>query len=117
MWHHKAHRKLGRKLKLRRALIRSLLHNLILNERMRTSEARAKEIRPRIEKLITTARQPTVARRRSVAALLGGDAEATKKLFAVIAPKYQSRPGGYTRILKVGRRLSDGRPEVIISFV
>ncbi len=117
MRHHDNNRKFGRKRKVRTAFMRSLARNLILNEKIITTEARAKSLRPYIEKLITHAREDTVAKRRLVSATLGNDTEATKKLFAEIGPRYKERNGGYTRIVKVGVRQGDAAVKAFIGFV
>ena len=102
MRHLKRGRKFGRERKLRRSLIRSLLNNFIKAEKITTTEAKAKEIRPLVEKLITRAKKDTVSNRRLVAKTLAP--AQVKKLFGEIAPRYAERKGGYTRIIKLGRR-------------
>lgn len=116
MRHHVANRKLQRETGQRRALLRSLAANLILRGRITTTEAKAKEVRKFVEPLITTARQGTVTSRRLVAARLGTTTR-TKKLCDDIAPKYKDRTGGYTRIVKIGRRPGDHSPMALIEFV
>ncbi len=101
----------------RTALMRSLARSLILHERISTTEAKAKELRPMIEKIITHGREDTVANRRLVSMRLGGDVEATKKVFTALAPRYASRPGGYTRIIKRSITATDGRKTAYIAFV
>lgn len=115
MKHLKKGRKLGRKRKVRRSLIRLILNSLIEKEKIATTEAKAKEIRPLIEKMITMAKKDTVSNRRLLAKTLG--AKQVKKIFADIAPRYAERKGGYTRILKLRRRLGDASPMAIIEFV
>jgi large subunit ribosomal protein L17 len=116
MRHLKKGRKFGRKRKLRRSLLRSLLNNLVKAEKIKTSEAKAKEIRPLIEKLTTTAKKDTLSNRRRLAKTLG--TEQVKKIFKDIAPRYSQRKGGYTRIVKLGKRKSgDASPMAIIEFV
>ncbi len=117
MLHHSKVKKLGRERKVRRALMRSLAHNLILEGKMITTEAKAKSLRPFIERLVTVAREDTVANRRLVSARLGNDARATSKLFVEIGPKYKDRPGGYVRIVRVGTRAGDGATKAFIGFV
>jgi len=109
-------RKFGREKNQRHALMRSLARNLIRDGRIRTTEAKAKELRPYIEKLVTKARTVTVASRRLVDSRLMGVTE-TKKLFDVIAPKYAKRAGGYTRIVKLPNRDLDGSKMALIEFV
>lgn len=117
MKHHKAIRKFGRKRNVRNALVRSLAISLVRHGRIQTTEAKAKELRPYIESLVTKAKVDTVANRRLVASRLINQADETKKLFAEIAPKYKETQGGYTRITKLGARLSDAAPMAIIEFV
>ena len=116
MRHRKKGRKFGRIKKVRKALFRSLLRSLILKERIRTTEAKAKEVRPKIERLITKAKKNTLASRREVLMDMA-DEVSTKKIFSQIAPKFRERPGGYTRIIKLPRRRSDNAKMAIIEFV
>jgi len=99
----------------RKALLKSLIRSLVIHERISTTEAKAKEIRPLVEKLVTRARTDTVANRRVVASRIG-DADAVKKLFTAIAPRYKNRQGGYTRIVKRVVK-ADGRKNAYIAFV
>ena len=108
-------RKFSRKKGPRKALLKSLANNLFLHEKMKTTEAKAKEIRSIAEKMITRAKTGTVANRRVL--LSGLDAKIVKKLVDEIAPKYKERHGGYTRITKLGPRNSDGAPMVIIELI
>ena len=117
MRHQSKGRAFGRPSNQRTALMRSLARSLILHERISTTEAKAKELRPFIEKIVTRGRTDTVANRRLVASRLGGDDEAVKKVFSSIAPRYASRLGGYTRIVKRSVTASDGRKTAYISFV
>lgn len=117
MKHHNKTRALGRERKVRTALLRSLARNLIHEEKMITTEAKAKTLRPVIEKLITRAKEDTVANRRVIYSRLGNDDRATKKLFATIAPRYKERAGGYTRIVRVGVREGDGAVKAFIGLV
>lgn len=116
MKHRVAGRKFGRNKDQRRALFKGLAISLILNERITTTEAKAKTIRPVVEKLVTMARTDTEHHRRLVMARLG-DELATKKLFEVIAPRYDGQNGGYTRIYKIGIRRGDAAPVSMIEFV
>jgi large subunit ribosomal protein L17 len=118
MRHHKANRKFGRTTDQRTALIRSLVRGLILEDKIETTLARAKEIRPVVEKLITRAKNPTLAARRQIMSALGThDLTATKKLLETLGPKFQERVGGYTRITKLPVRASDAAPKAVIEFV
>lgn len=117
MRHHDRNRKFGRKSAQRRALMRSLAHNLILEGKIITTEAKAKSLRPYVERLVTHAKTDTVAKRRLIAARLGNDVMATTKLFTEIGPRYKERPGGYLRIVRVGQRAGDGAVEAFIGFV
>lgn len=107
----------GRPRKGRRALLRSLARSLVLEERIATTEAKAKELRPFVERLVTHAKKNTLASRRIVLARLG-DEPAARKLFGTLAPRYGGRTGGYTRIVKRSRRGgSDARKLAVIAFV
>jgi large subunit ribosomal protein L17 len=100
----------------RKSLIRNQVAALILNGRIRTTETRAKAIRPVAEKLITLGKQGDLAARRQAAAVLNNPA-AVKHLFEEVAPKYAERQGGYTRILRVGVRRGDAAPIAQIELV
>ena len=117
MKHHKSQRKFGRVRKVRTALLRSLVRNLVLHERIETTIAKARELRPHVEKLITVAQKDTLASRRLITARLGNDTEVSKKLHEVLAPRYKERPGGYTRISKLGTFEDAKRDKAIIEFV
>lgn len=107
------HRKSGQ----RRALMRSLTRSLILEERISTTEAKAKALRPVAERLVTYAKKNTVASRRLAKSKIGSD-EAVKKLFETIGPRYSDRSGGYTRIVKRTKRgANDARKLAYIAFV
>lgn len=107
MRHQKAGYKLGRPTHERVALYRSLMSAIIRHERITTTHVKAKAVQRHVEKLITLSRQPTVHHRRLALADLP-DKTAVEKLFAEIGPRYVNRPGGYTRITKVGNRKGDG---------
>lgn len=102
MKHHKGGRTLGRRKGQRVALLRSLARSLVLHEKLTTTTARAKELRPFVEELVTRAKKSTLSSRRSVQSRLGSP-EATKKLHDTFAARYAQRAGGYTRIVKLGR--------------
>src|SRR3989344_2115315 len=116
MRHRHKGRSFGRPKNQRGALLRSLARSLVLHERISTTEAKAKELRPVMEKLVTRSRVDTVASRRLVMARLH-DAAATKKLFTAIGPRYKERKGGYLRIVKRSATASDGRKQAYIAFV
>lgn len=116
MRHNKAHKKLGRTSSHRRALFRNQLSSLIEHERIRTSLAKAKALRPIAEKLITRGKDDSVHARRMVARWVP-DRTLIKKVFDDIAPRFADRPGGYLRIVKLGHRLGDGAEEAILELV
>jgi len=117
MRHHNTTRKFGRDKTQKRALLNSLALNLIVREKIKTTEPKAKELRPFIEKLITQAKKGDLATRRLIIAKLSNRRQEVKKLFDIIAPKYVDKKGGYTRVLKLGARKSDGAKMVVIEFV
>ncbi len=117
MRHQVKGRKFNRVKKVRTALVRSLASNLILREKITTTEPKAKEIRPYVEKLVTKAKKDTLANRRTVIEKIGQDKKVIVKLFAELGPRFNERHGGYTRITKLGRRISDGSPMAVIEFV
>jgi len=116
MKHHSKIRKLGRTRNVRNALIRSLAEALIRNGKIKTTEAKAKELRPFIEKLVTKAKKGDLASIRLVTAKLAGTGRANK-LISEIAPKFKDRNGGYTRVIKLPARGGDGSAMAIIEFV
>jgi large subunit ribosomal protein L17 len=117
MRHRKAGRKLGRNASHRLALMRNLSRALVEHERIITTVEKAKELRPFIEKLITLAKKGTLHARRLVIARLQ-DNEAVSKLFKEIGPRFATRPGGYTRIIKRHeRRLGDGGRTAFIELL
>jgi len=116
MRHQKAGRKFGRNPAQRKALLRQLAISMILHERITTTEAKAKELRPVVEKLVTIARQDSEFHRRLIMSKIDHQL-ATAKLFEVVAPRYETTPGGYTRISKLGQRRGDAAPMALIEFV
>lgn len=110
-------RKFGRKKNQRVALMKGLVHSLIRREKIKTTEAKAKELRPYMEKLVTMAKKGDTASRRLLLARLMNRRPEVTKLMADIAPKYTDRKGGYTRITKLAPRKSDGSPMAYIEFV
>ena len=114
---HSKPRSFNRPANQRRALLRSLARSLVIHERISTTEAKAKELRPFVEKLVTYGKRGTLASRRLAIAKLG-DVAATKKIFDTIAPRYADRKGGYTRIVKRTKRgANDARKLAYILFV
>ncbi len=107
MRHLKSHRKLGMRSDHRDAALRNMASSFLVNEKIQTTLMRAKELRPIVEKLITKGREGTLASRRALEAYLYGD-EAAKKVCTELADRFKSRPGGYTRIVKLGMRFGDG---------
>jgi len=108
-------RKLKRVAKQRRALLRGLATHLILHEKIETTQAKAKELRPFVEQLITCAKQETLHKKRLASRTLSN--QAARKLIVDIAPRYKERPGGYTRIIKSRTRKGDAALMAIIKFV
>ncbi len=115
MQHNRAGRKLGRTSAHRKALFRNQLTSLFLHERIQTTISKAKELRPLAEKLVTLGKRGGLHARRL--ALRDVTQDATKRLFDEIAPRFATRPGGYTRILKLGQRQGDAAEKAIIEFV
>lgn len=111
------YRKLGVDNKHRRSMLANLTISLIMNERITTTETRAKEVRRCCEKMITYAKNGSLVSRRKAAAFLMNNKEATKKLFEEISPRYEQRNGGYTRILKLDERRGDDALMAIIELV
>lgn len=108
-------RKLHREKDQRRALLNSLASSLVIHERIKTTEAKAKELSPFIEKKITRAKKGDIVSRRLL--LKNFSQDIVKKLVTDIAPKYKERKGGYTRVVKLGIRKSDGAKMAIIELV
>ncbi len=117
MRHHNANRKFGRERNVRKALLRSLTRELIIRDRITTTEAKAKELRPIIEGLVTKARKDTLHAKRMVTSTVGNERTTANKLLKDIAPRMKERAGGYTRIIKLPRRKSDGSKMAVIEFV
>jgi large subunit ribosomal protein L17 len=116
MRHKSGGRKLQRTSAHRTALFRNMSASLIKHEQITTTLAKAKELRPYVEKLVTLAKRGGLANRRLAMSRLMDDAQLTK-LFDVLAERYKDRNGGYTRIIKAGIRASDAAPMAIIEFV
>ena len=117
MRHHDANRKFGRSVNQRRALLKGLAASLIEHGRIVTTEAKAKELRPSIEKMVTKAKNPTLAARRLLLSGFYNNEIVVNKLISDIAPRYTERAGGYTRIIKLAPRKSDASPMAVIEFV
>jgi large subunit ribosomal protein L17 len=116
MRHKVAGRKLGRSSAHRKALYRNLVTDLLNYEKITTTEAKAKEIRSLAERMITLGKEGELnSRRRALSFIL--DKKVTEKIFNELAPRYAERPGGYTRIIKLGPRLGDGAPMAQIELV
>ena len=116
MRHGNAHRKLNRRHEHRRAKFANMAAALIKHEQIITTLPKAKDLRPIVEKLITLGKRGDLhARRQAIAQIR--DIPMVKKLFDVLAPRYQSRNGGYTRVLKAGFRHGDSAPVAVIEFV
>ena len=115
MRHRKKGRELGRTRSHKKAMLRNMVTSLILHERIRTTEAKAKELRPFAERLITLAKKGDLHSRRLAGRQIS-DSEALRKLFNHIGPRFERRPGGYTRILKLGTRKGDGAELALIEL-
>ena len=112
-----AYRKLGRDNKHRRSMLANQTKDVIMNERIVTTETRAKEVRKFVEKMITYGKNGSLVSRRQALAFLQNDTEAVKKVFDELAPRYKDRNGGYTRILKTEERRGDDALMVILELV
>ncbi|WP_163539073.1 50S ribosomal protein L17 [Gracilibacillus sp. YIM 98692] len=115
-------RKLGRSTDQRMALLRNLATDLIIHERLETTEAKAKDLRSVVDKMVTLGKRGDLHARRQAAAFLynaeaSEDEDAVQKLFNDIASRYEDRQGGYTRVLKLGPRQGDGANMAIIELV
>ncbi len=112
-----AYRKLGRNNKHRRSMLASLTKQLILNERITTTETRAKEIRKSFDKMVSYGKKNTLVSRRLALAFLHNDELCVNKVFNELAPRYKDREGGYTRIIKTEERHGDNALMVILELV
>jgi large subunit ribosomal protein L17 len=117
MRHHNNVRKFGRTKNQRHALLKGLMLSLIAHGKIQTTEAKAKELRPSIEKMVTKANVGTLASRRLVISRLYNLTSEANKLIDEIAPKYKGQAGGYTRITKLPRRQGDASKMAIIEFI
>ena len=112
-----AYRKLGRDNKHRRSMLATLTKQLIENERIVTTETRAKEVRKSFDKMVTYGKKGTLVSRRLALAFLHNDSKAVDKVFNELAPRYKDINGGYTRIIKKSERKGDSALEVILELV
>ena len=117
MRHQNDRNKLSRSASHRKALFMNLAREVVEHERIETTEAKAKAVKPEIERLITLAKRGDLHARRQALSALGQDKFVVYKLFEEIAPRYAERPGGYTRILKLGPRHGDNAPMARIELV
>ena len=117
MRHRKKRNKLSRSASHRESLLSNLSKQLIEHERIKTSQAKAKAVKPEVEQLITLAKRGDLHARRQALSSLHNDKFIVHKLFDEVAPRYATRPGGYTRIVKLGPRRSDSTEMVYLELV
>ncbi|HEY7951963.1 MAG TPA: 50S ribosomal protein L17 [Solirubrobacteraceae bacterium] len=117
MRHQKTRNKLSRSASHRKALLMNLSKEVLEHERITTTEAKAKAVKPELEKLITLGKRGDLHARRQALSALSQDKFAVYRLFEEVAPRYMDRPGGYTRILKLGPRRSDATEMVFLELV
>jgi len=117
MRHQRQRYQLSRDAAHRKALLMNLSKEVIQHERVKTTEAKAKAVKPEVEKLITLAKRGDLHARRQALSALGQDKFTVYKLFEEIAPRYVARSGGYTRIMKLGPRRSDATEMVLLELV
>ena len=111
------YRKLGRESRKRRSILAGLTKTVILNESVITTEARAKEVRKFVDKIVTYGKRGTLVARRKALAFVHNDNEVVKKVFDELAKRYETRNGGYTRIIKLNERVGDDALEVKLELV
>ena len=116
MRHRLSGRKLGRPTAQRMLMLRGLVTDLLRHESIRTTEAKAREVRPLAEKIITRGKHGTLHQRRQAAAFLTDD-DVLRKVFDEFAERYEDRPGGYTRLTKLGPRKGDAAPMAVIELM
>ncbi|MBE0502725.1 MAG: 50S ribosomal protein L17 [Desulfuromonadales bacterium] len=116
MRHNKSGKRLGRNTPHRAAMLRNMVTSLIEHEKITTTDARAKELRKVVDRMITLGKRGDLHARRQVLSVIR-DQKVVAKLFDQIGPRYKDRPGGYTRIVKIGSRLGDNAPQSIIALV
>lgn len=114
MKHGNSIRKFNRNKNQRKALIESLARSLVLKEKIKTTQAKAKSLRPYVEKLVTKGKNGTLVSKRILISKIGK--EGANKIVDVLSPRFKDRKGGYTRIVKLPNRLSDGSPMAVIEF-
>ena len=112
-----SYRKLGRETRQRRSILAGLTKTVIMEGSVVTTEARAKEVRKFVDKMITYGKRGTLVSRRKALAFLHNDNEVVSKVFNELAPKYQDRNGGYTRIIKITERVGDDALQVRLELV
>ena len=112
-----AYRKLGRETRIRRSILAGLTKDVIMHESIVTTEARAKEVRKFVDKMITYGKRGTLVSRRKALAFLHNDKDVVNKIFNELAPKYENRNGGYTKLIKLSERRGDDALEVRIELV
>ncbi len=112
-----AYRKLGRETRIRRSILAGLTKDVIMHESVVTTEARAKEVRKFVDKMITYGKKGTLVARRKALAFLHNDKDVTNKIFNELAKRYENRNGGYTRLIKIAERRGDDALEVKIELV
>ena len=112
-----AYRKLGRETRKRRSILAGLTKTVIMEGSVVTTEARAKEVRKFVDKMITYGKKGTLVNRRKALAFLHNDNEVVSKVFNELAPKYETRNGGYTRIIKLKERVGDDALEVRLELI
>jgi len=112
-----AYRKLGRNNQVRRSILAGLTKDVIMHESIITTEARAKEVRKFVDKMITYGKNGTLVSRRKALAFLHNDKDVVAKVFDDLAKRYENRDGGYTRIIKIAERRGDDALEVKIELV
>ena len=116
MRHRKSGRRLGRDSSHRKALFRNMVTSLMQHERIQTTDAKAKELRGIADRMITLGKRGDLHARRQAAGFLR-DQAVTSKVFGELADRYRERPGGYTRVIKVGHRVGDAAPVSIVELV
>ena len=112
-----AYRKLGRETRIRRSILAGLTKDVIMHESVVTTEARAKEVRKFVDKMITYGKRGTLVSRRKALAFLHNDKDVTNKIFNELAKRYENRNGGYTKLIKLNERRGDDALMVILELV